>query len=150
MAGFDDEAEPHAKADEGIFAGYNPMSAQYAEEQMRDMRRDIPWRESPPALQPLRIPGGWVVELNDFREADASAQSVAAGWLREDLLQLKHARAEILIDVGWYGDFGSGQFAIYVMEGDFDGTRVHEFRSRERRAVVAELERLLQSPFLYR
>ena len=149
MAGFDNEAEPHAKADEGVFAGYNPMSAQYAEEQVRDSRRDIPWRGSPP-LQPLRIPAGWVVELNDLREADASDQSVAAGWLREDLLQLKHAGAGILIDVGWYGDFGSGQFAIYVMEGDFDGRRVHEFRSREQRAVVAELERLLQSPFLYR
>ena len=42
-----------------------------------------------PALQPLRIPAGWVVQYNDFREADPSPQSIDADLLREDLLQLK-------------------------------------------------------------
>lgn len=98
----------------------------------------------PPPLQPLRIPAGWVVEYNDLREADASPQSIDAAWLREDLLQLKHLRAGVLVDVGWYGDAESGEFAVYVQDGDFHGGRLHEFRSRDRLAVVAEIERLLR------
>ena len=97
-----------------------------------------------PALQPLRIPAGWVVQYNDFREADPSPQSIDADLLREDLLQLKHPGTGILVDVGWYGDADSGEFAIYIQKGDFRGKRLHEFRSRDRLLVVTEVERLLR------
>lgn len=98
-----------------------------------------------PPLQPIRIPAGWLVGHNDFREADPPPSPADADWLREDLLQLKHPKAGILVDVGWYGDVESGEFAILVHEGDFSGARLHEFRSRDRLEVVAELERLLCS-----
>jgi hypothetical protein len=98
-----------------------------------------------PPLQPLRIPAGWVVEYNDLREADASPLSIDAACLREDLLQLKHPRTGILVDIGWYGDAESGEFVVYVQDGDFRGRRLHEFRSRDRLSVVAEVERLLVS-----
>lgn len=101
--------------------------------------------ETPP-LQPLRIPAGWLVTYNDFREADPSPRAIDAGWLREDLLQIKRPEAGILVDVGWCGDAGSGGFALFAFEGDFHGTQLHEFRSRDRLAVVAELERLLDAP----
>ncbi len=101
--------------------------------------------EELPPLQPLRIPAGWLVEYNDLREADASPRSIEAAWLREDLLQLKHPRAGLLLDVGWYGDAESGEFAVYVQDGDFHGRCLHEFRSRDRLSVVAEVERLLRS-----
>ncbi len=99
-----------------------------------------------PPLQPLRIPAGWVVDYNDLREADPSPQSVAALLLREDLLQLRHPKAGVLVDVGWYGDADSGEFAVYVQAGNFRGERLHEFRSRDRLVIVAEVERLLCSP----
>jgi hypothetical protein len=98
-----------------------------------------------PPLQPLRIPAGWVVQYNDLREADPSPQSIEALLLREDLLQLRHPKAGVLVDVGWYGDAESGEFAVYVQAGDFRGDCLHEFRSRERLVVVAEVERLLHS-----
>ena len=96
-----------------------------------------------PALQPLRIPAGWMIEYNDLREADPSPQSFDAQVLREDLLQLKHSMTGVLVDVGWYGDAELGEFAIHVHRGDFSGERLHEFRSRDRHALVAEIERLL-------
>lgn len=99
-----------------------------------------------PPLQPLRIPDGWVVAYNDFREADPSAESFEEFLLREDLLQLKHRTTDVLVDVGWYGDLTSGEFAIYVQAGDFLGDQLHEFRSRDRLAIVSEIERLLNSP----
>ena len=96
-----------------------------------------------PPLQPLRIPAGWMMLYNDFREADPSPQSIAGQVLRDDLLQIKHPRSDILIDVGWYGDADSGRFSISVQEGDFRGRCLHEFHSRDRPRVVAEVERLL-------
>ena len=96
-----------------------------------------------PSLQPLRIPAGWIVEYNDFREVDPSGGSAGSDWLREDLLQLKYPAAGILIDVGWYEEGDSGEFAVYVKEDDFDGKCLGEFRSRDRQHVVAEVERLL-------
>jgi hypothetical protein len=96
-----------------------------------------------PPLQPLRLPAGWIVEYNDFREVDPPGGSVGSDWLREDLLQLKHAATGILIDVGWYGEGDSGEFAVYIKEGDFHGKCLGELRSRDRQHVVAEVERLL-------
>ena len=98
-----------------------------------------------PELQPLRIPAGWVVEYNDFREIDPSPQAVDQSWLREDLLQVKQPRIGILVDVGWYGVADSGQFVIFVHKGDFRRECLHEFHSRDRLSVVAEVERLLRS-----
>ena len=100
----------------------------------------------PPPLQPLRIPAGWVVQYNDLRKADVSLHAINADWLREDLLQIKHPASNVLVDVGWYGDAESGEFVIYVQDGDFQGRSLHEFRSRDRLSIVAEVERLLSSP----
>jgi hypothetical protein len=99
-----------------------------------------------PPLQAIRVPAGWMVEYNDLREVDPSPQSIDSLLLREDLLQLRHPWADVLIDVGWYGDAESGEFAVYVQAGDFRGERLHEFHSRDRLAVVTEVERLLRSP----
>lgn len=96
-----------------------------------------------PALQPLRIPAGWMIKYNDLREADPSPQSYDALLLREDLLQLKHSMTGVLVDVGWYGDAELGELAIHVYRGDFSGEHLHEFRSRDRHAFIAEIERLL-------
>ncbi len=97
-----------------------------------------------PLLQPLRIPIGWEVVFNDLREVDPSPQAFAESWLREDLLQLVNRRANALIDVGWYpeGD-PSGEYGLVAHRGDFQGERLHQFHTPDRRLLVAELERSL-------
>ena len=49
------------------------------------------------------------------------------------------------MDIGWYphGDLDGGEYGLVVFEGDFRGRLLHEFHSRSRLAVVAELERVL-------
>lgn len=93
-------------------------------------------------LQPLRIPAGWTVEYNDFTSSDESND------LKEDLLQLYHARENRLIDLGWYRGDGEekGAYLILVFEGDFEGKCLAEFKSEDRDEIVAELERLLALP----
>ena len=84
-----------------------------------------------------------MVQYNDLREADPSPEAVEALLLREDLLQLKQIKSGVLVDVGWYGDAESGEYVIFVQSGDFFGERLHEYRSRDRLGIVAEVERFL-------
>lgn len=106
-------------------------------------------REYP--LQPLRIPGGWTVTYNfGLYEVDPAADSVPEAdrrlLFKQDMLQMRHERNNRLLDLGWYpedGDMESGRYGLVVCEGDFHGTQLHEFRSRDRAALVAEIERLL-------
>ena len=94
-------------------------------------------------LQPLRIPAGWSVVYHDLRECDPDRGR--EDEFREDLLQLVHAASGYLLDVGWYpqGDVEGGEFMVCVVRGDFEDGRVHEFRSRDRLRIVAEVEELL-------
>lgn len=79
------------------------------------------------------------MQFNDFTSSDS------ADDLKEDLLQLRHAAKNRLIDLGWYGGDGeNGGYLILVMEGDFEGECLAEFRSADRAEIVAELERLLR------
>ena len=95
------------------------------------------------ALQPLRIPAGWVVAYNSWYEADPNEPG-AADWLQEDLLQVHHPGNDRLLAVGWYGPPESGEFGVVVYCGDFRGALLDEFRCRERQSVVGEVERLLR------
>lgn len=102
-------------------------------------------------LQPLRIPSGWTVVYNDgFFEIDPLAEAIPADkhvcYFKEDMLLLRHSHYNRLLDVGWYpsGDLEHGKYALHLHEGDMDtGRQLHEFRTRDRRALVAEVERLL-------
>ncbi|QDH21688.1 hypothetical protein [Saccharibacillus brassicae] len=57
-------------------------------------------------LLPLRIPSGWEVSYNSLTEMDPSQQKTDDEnvWFNftEDLLQVKHTKFGILLDVGWY------------------------------------------------
>lgn len=101
-------------------------------------------------LQPLRIPMGWHVDYNNgLYEIDPLPELVpeADRWwvFKEDMLQLTHPRSNRLLDLGWYpeGDLAGGHYGLVAYEGDFRGRLLHEFRSRDRLALVAEIERLL-------
>jgi hypothetical protein len=102
-------------------------------------------------LQPLRVPTGWGVEYNNgLYEVDPSAQVAEADrcWLfKQDMLLMRHERRNRLLDVGWYpdGDLQEGEYRLVVHEGDFRGPRLHEFATRDRLALVAEIERLLRA-----
>ena len=64
---------------------------------------------------------------------------------KQDMLQLTHDHRNRLLDLGWYpeGDLVDGHYGLVIHEGDFQGRELHRFRTRDRLAVVAEIERLL-------
>jgi hypothetical protein len=112
----------------------------------------VPAQPTQVLLQPLRIPAGWGVEYNNgLYELDPSPEHVPEQdrwWLfKEDMLQLRHKRRDRLLDLGWYpeGDLIQGHSGLVLYEGDFRGRLLHEFSTRDRMALVAEIEWLLQA-----
>lgn len=103
-----------------------------------------------PRLQPLRIPAGWFVSYNNgLYEIDpdqAEVPELERWWVfKQDMLQMRHEATNRLLDVGWYpeGDLVNGGYGLVVHEGDFHGPELHRFKTRDRLALVAEVERLL-------
>jgi hypothetical protein len=64
---------------------------------------------------------------------------------KEDMLQMRHTRTNRLLDLGWYpeGELENGRYGLVLYEGDFRGRLIHEFKTRDRATLVAEIERLL-------
>jgi hypothetical protein len=103
-----------------------------------------------PPLQPLRVPTGWVVEFNNgLYEIDPSPELIPPEerWLlfKQDMLQMKHEHFNRLLDLGWRpeGDLDTGQYGVEVYEGDHRGKLLYQFATKDRSALVAEIERLL-------
>jgi len=103
-------------------------------------------------LQPLRIPAGWKIAYNALFEIDPAPDQIPpdhhSWFFREDMLQAQHQDFDRLLDVGWYpdGDLEHGEYALHVHQGDWvTGRLLHEFRTRDRRLLVAELERIFIS-----
>ncbi len=101
-------------------------------------------------LQPLRVPAGWLVEYNNgLWEIDPDPARIpeAERWVifKEDMLQMHHAKANRTLDLGWQpeGDLARGKYRLVLYEGDFRGRLIHESETRDRLALVAEIERLL-------
>lgn len=65
----------------------------------------------------------------------------------EDLLQLTHNRAGLVLDLGWYPEFDpNGNYVLYLFRGSFDaGTCLAEFRTAKHVEIVREIERLLDA-----
>ena len=99
-------------------------------------------------LQPLRISDGWKISFNSLFEIDPDASRIPddhhSWFFKEDLLQMEHPDRNRLLDVGWFpdGDLEHGEFALHVHEGDWHGRQLHEYRTLERRLLVAEIERV--------
>ncbi|TAG01929.1 MAG: hypothetical protein EAZ43_10535 [Betaproteobacteria bacterium] len=101
-------------------------------------------------LQPLRIPTGWLVSYNDGLfdlDPDPAAVPEQDRWwvFKEDMLQMRHEATHRMLDVGWCpeGDLVAGRYRLVIHEGDFLGPELHRFTTRDRAALVAEIERLL-------
>jgi hypothetical protein len=101
-------------------------------------------------LQPLRIPAGWLISYNNGLyeiDPDPAVVSESDRWwvFKQDMVQMRHEATNCLLDIGWYpeGDLASGGYGLVVHQGDFRGPELHRFTTRDRAALVAELERLL-------
>lgn len=102
------------------------------------------------SLQPLRIPSGWTVEFNDgLYEIDPSAEAIPQYkhicFFKEDMLLLTHNHYKRSLDVGWFpeGNLESGEYGLTLFESENYDHRIHEFRTRDRQALVSEINRLL-------
>lgn len=102
-------------------------------------------------LQPLRIPTGWLIAYNNgLYEIDPDPAKVPESerwWIfKEDMVQMKHEQRNRLLDIGWYleGNLVDGYYNLFIHEGNCSGPELHRFRTRDRLALVAEIERLLK------
>lgn len=95
-----------------------------------------------PPLQPLRIPGNWLVSYNTFHELDPS--DATKMYLCEDLFQATCARTNVLVDLGWYPDGEpTGNYVVQAYLGDFHGRQLHRVEAATRADAVRRLEELL-------
>lgn len=125
-------------------------------------------REHLQILQPLRIPGGWEVGMNNFFMLDPAQYTGSDDgfWdnFVEDMLWIKRERTfkkdkqtytkSIQVDLGWYPDGNmGGEFALYVIQdGDWD-CPLAELRTRSQKEIVEAIEGFLitySSPCYYR
>ncbi len=97
--------------------------------------------------QPLRIPAGWTVSYNQFYELDATREHVeeVPSFLKEDMLQMRHEQRNRLLDLGFTpeNDWEEGKFRLVLYEGDFGGTLLYEFDSRDKEKVADKINELL-------
>ena len=105
-----------------------------------------------PPRQPLRIPGGWMVEHNELgqMEPDGAADD-RQFWIcfTEDLLQLRHPRLGLLLDVGWYPDSSpEGEFRAVLLRGEDWESPVMVCETRRLSVLVESIERWMLWPHL--
>jgi hypothetical protein len=101
-------------------------------------------------LQPSRIPTGWLVPYNNGLfdiDPDPTAVPERDRWwvFKQDMLQMRHEATNRMLDIGWCpeGDPTVGRYGLVIQESDFLGPEMHRFTTRDRAALVAEIERLL-------
>ncbi len=101
-------------------------------------------------LQSLRIPAGWTVVFNDgLYEIDPVPEAIPEleylCFFKEDMLLMFHADQKLHLDVGWFpsGDLVRGEYCLVLAESECYDQPIREFRTRDRSALVAEIERLL-------
>ena len=86
-----------------------------------------------------------MVEYNDFHEIEQDDPE-AWRWWKDSLLQLKHPRRDRLLDLGWRPpDEAEGRYVLHLFAGDWTGAELERFESRDREAIVAEIERILEA-----
>lgn len=109
-------------------------------------------------FQPLRIPGGWTMVYNKFRDIDPQTLSPEdEKWLsafNEDILLLNYKlvrkrnkqteEQEIAVDLGWYPDGEpDGKFRLQaIMNKDWNDPLL-DYSSRNKDEIVKTLEKWL-------
>ena len=86
-------------------------------------------------LQPLRLPAGWKV-TRDLIE------------LREDLLQLSHEGAHLIIDLGWYPSFDeNGSYHLLLIKNQNWYSPLQKVVSKSEKEIVACIEEWVDARF---
>ena len=103
-----------------------------------------PKSTKPLRLQPLRITAGWRIDYHIFFDVPLTRSNVEEGIQKQNLFQAVHEGHGILLDLGFTpeGDFKRGAYRLVVYRGDFTGKLLYKFSSREKRRIVAEMERV--------
>lgn len=97
-------------------------------------------------LHPLRIPAGWLVEYNQFYDMAFDHPMAWSVVCKDTLLMLRHTRRDVLIDLSWTpAEAPDGAYLLRVFTGDHCGRELHCFGSRDRGAMIGELERVLDA-----
>lgn len=107
-------------------------------------------KKEPPAfkLQPLRIPSSWEISYNSFVELDPEKlnNDEKEKWINftENLLQVKHIKYNIFVDVGWYpeGD-PSGSYGLELIKNNDWRNPLLSFDTKKKDEIVEKIELLL-------
>lgn len=98
-------------------------------------------------LQELKIPAGWFISYNQFYNIYPTEETVDSvdSVFMEDILQFTNDSRHRLLDLGWYPefDFIGGAYKMVVYEGDFCGKLLYELKSKSKKEIVSEINRLL-------
>ena len=93
-------------------------------------------------LQALRITSGWTVKYNNFSEYDPETDGPEDSLeLCEDLLQLENNN--LLVDLGWYGDYDNGQYIMYMVDTTMENPfykPVEKLETRSKKEILYYLE----------
>lgn len=94
-------------------------------------------------LVPLKLHGGWEITYNSFTDYDIALYGTDdICELREDLLQLQHSSADIMIDLGWYPDFDpSGHYVLRMIRDKNWEEPLEIFSSRSINQIAEHIEK---------
>lgn len=94
-------------------------------------------------LVPLRLHAGWEITYNSFTEYDTALHGREDIWeLREDLLQLRHSLADLIIDLGWYpGSDPAGHYVLRMIGDKNWEVPLEIFTSRSKEEIAAHIEK---------
>ncbi|MEK8129436.1 hypothetical protein WMW72_16130 [Paenibacillus filicis] len=98
-------------------------------------------------LLPLRIPSSWEISYNSLVELDPShLKDEEEKWrnFTEDLLQIKHIKYNILLDVGWYPESDpNGSYGLELIKNHDWRNPLVSFDTKNRDELVEKIEFLL-------
>lgn len=99
-------------------------------------------------LQPLRITSGWkIVMRNHLFELDPSPEIVEESTMFDGtMLVMEHGDEKFLLDAGWTpeGNFEAGEYYMDLYDEGYHGEVLKEFRTKDRLALVREIEATLE------
>lgn len=112
---------------------------------MTDHRQGMEDLSADHLLHALRVPAGWLVEYNEFYAMPFDHPMAWSVVCKDSLLMLKHMRRGVLVDLSWLpAEDPTGRYVLRVFKSDHCGEELHAFETRDRVAVIAEIERLLE------
>ncbi|AUX24119.1 hypothetical protein SOCEGT47_046550 [Sorangium cellulosum] len=102
-------------------------------------------------LQPLRIPTGWRITINNLCEFNPCTINDPSDerweYLEEDLFSAQHEHYQTTVDVGWYPSMSpDGNYkAIFILNDDWNNP-LDELVTRNLQEIVPWLEERMANP----